>query len=659
MILANFWVYSVTEGKTYSRISKIPPREVALVLGTSPKMKSGVANPYFTYRMDATALLYHHGIAGGTGSGKTTVVNNILQQLNAEGVNVLSQDNYYHDNHHLSLQEREALNYDHPKSIDFELLTKHVKALKNGENIEQPLYSFVTHSRTGDYVTVEPKNVLIVEGILVLTNPELLKEFDLKVFVHADSDERLIRRIKRDTQERGRDLHEVLHRYQTTLKPMHQEFIEPSKNEADLIVPNMRRNSVAIDFLSTSSESLKNLPKVEESTHLVARYQEGLEEDAFAFLLDENVENLSEKTIFIHNKQLAEQIKTDESNRYFSLIDVFENNQINQKLGKELLSKGFEKNICVDASLYQNAGASISQQLAFALGKAKDLAEIFGSEILSKLVFRFAIGSNYFFEIAKIRAFKQLFNQLSKEFSLDEIPYIFAETSHRNKAKNDEENNLIRSTLEIAAAMIAGSDAVFANDFKVENSTELSQEISFKQQVVLAYESIINVFDDAANGSYYVEDITYQFAKKAWELFLEIENSGGFLENLNSGKISELIYNQAIAEQNWVKEEVSMQELVQQIKGRKVAEKKFPFLNKENIIFPPNLNLEQASSQDTAEYKAQFFQGGNKGALKKTDDVVRYDDENAEAPTYKEKTDTTTAKTVAPVAAKVDSTAHK
>ncbi len=191
------------------------------------------------------------GIAGGTGSGKTTVVNNILQQLNAEGVNVLSQDNYYHDNHHLSLQEREALNYDHPKSIDFELLTKHVKTLKKGESIEQPLYSFVTHSRTGDYVTVEPKNVLIVEGILVLTNPELLKEFDLKVFVHADSDERLIRRIRRYTQERGRDLHEVLHRYQTTLKPMHQEFIEPSKNEADLIVPNMRKNSVAIDFLST------------------------------------------------------------------------------------------------------------------------------------------------------------------------------------------------------------------------------------------------------------------------------------------------------------------------------------------------------------------------------------------------------------------------
>ncbi len=200
------------------------------------------------------------GIAGGTGSGKTTVVNKILQQLNAEGVNVLSQDNYYHNNEHLSLSERENLNYDHPKSIDFDLLINHVKSLKSGNSIEQPLYSFVTHSRTGDFVTVEPKNVLIVEGILVLTNPELLKEFDLKVFVHADSDERLIRRIRRDTQERGRDLSEVLHRYQTTLKPMHQEFIEPSKNEADLIVPNMKHNNVAIDFLTTViNNSLKKV----------------------------------------------------------------------------------------------------------------------------------------------------------------------------------------------------------------------------------------------------------------------------------------------------------------------------------------------------------------------------------------------------------------
>ena len=307
-------------------------------------------------------------------------------------------------------------------------------------------------------------------------------------------------------------------------------------------------------YYDKSPENLQNLPKVEESTHLVAKYQEGLEEDAYAFLLNNNVEKLSDKTIFVANEDLAGHITLSEENRYFSLIDVFVNNEINSQLAEELLSKNFERNICVDASLYQNAGASITQQLTFSLGKAKDLAEVFGAEILNKLVFKFAIGANYFFEIAKIRAFKMLFNQFSKEFNLDLIPYIFAETSLRNKAKNDEENNLIRSTLEIAAAMIAGSDAVFANDFKVQNSTELSEEISFKQQVVLAYESIINVFEDAANGSYYVEEITHQLAENAWKLFLELENSGGFVENLKSGKIAEIIYNQAIAEQNWVEE---------------------------------------------------------------------------------------------------------
>ncbi len=307
-------------------------------------------------------------------------------------------------------------------------------------------------------------------------------------------------------------------------------------------------------YYDKSPENLQNLPKVEESTHLVAKYQEGLEEDAYAFLLNNNVEKLSDKTIFVANEDLAGHITMSDENKYFSLIDVFENNEINSQLAEELLSKNFERNICIDASLYQNAGASITQQLTFSLGKAKELAEVFGAEILNKLVFKFAIGANYFFEIAKIRAFKMLFNQFSKEFNLDLVPYVFAETSLRNKAKNDEENNLIRSTLEIAAAMIAGSDAVFANNFKVQNSNTLSEEISFKQQVILAYESIINVFEDAANGSYYVEEITHQLAENAWKLFLELENSGGFVENLKSGKIAEIIYNQAIAEQNWVEE---------------------------------------------------------------------------------------------------------
>ena len=302
---------------------------------------------------------------------------------------------------------------------------------------------------------------------------------------------------------------------------------------------------------------LQNLPKVEESTHLVSPYHESSEENVFAFLLENNVEGLSEKVIFVNNKDLSEHILIEEENRYFSLIDVFsedKNGEIDQQLAKELLEKDFERNIAIDISLHQNSGASISQQLAFALAKTKDLTEIFGSEILNKIIFRFAIGGNYFFEIAKIRAFKLLFNQFSKEFGLDEIPYIFAETSLRNKSISDAENNLIRSTLELSAAMIGGADAVFCNDYKIKSSTTLSEEISFKQQIVLAYENIINVFDDAGNGSYYIENITQQFAEKSWKLFLEIENSGGYSENLKLGKIQRYIYSQAIEEQNWVEE---------------------------------------------------------------------------------------------------------
>lgn len=309
-------------------------------------------------------------------------------------------------------------------------------------------------------------------------------------------------------------------------------------------------------YYDSVAKPIKNLPKIEESTQLVAKYHNGAEENVYAFLLDKNVENLEDKSIYVVNKDLAEHIASNESNKYYSLIDVFDENSasINEQLAKELLAKDFQRNICVDVALYQNAGANIIQQIAIALAKAKDLTELFGAEILKKLVFRIAVGSNYFFEIAKIRALKLTVNQLSKEFGLDEIPYIFAETSFRNKAKNDEENNLIRSTLEIASAMIAGSDAVFSNDYKLENQTSLSEEISFKQQIVLAYESIINVFEDASNGSYYVEDLTQQFAEKSWKKFIEIEEAGGFLENLKSGKIQKEIYDCAIAEQNWVAE---------------------------------------------------------------------------------------------------------
>lgn len=309
-------------------------------------------------------------------------------------------------------------------------------------------------------------------------------------------------------------------------------------------------------FYDSVHKPLVNLPKIEESTHLVAKYHESLEEDVFAFILDQNVENLEQKTIFVNNAELAGHISPKEEDQYFSLIDVFDEKQavINDQLVKELLAKQFRRHICVDISLHQNAGASIVQQLGIALAKTKELVEIYGSEILNKLMFRIAVGGNYFFEMAKLRAFKIVFNQLSKEYDLDEIPYIFAETSLRNKAVSDNENNLIRSTLELAAAMIGGADAVFSNNYLVEKSTENSEEISFKQQIVLAYESIINVFEDASNGSYYVEDITQQIAEKSWAFFVEIEENGGYLELFKKGTIQKKIYDHAVEEQKWVEE---------------------------------------------------------------------------------------------------------
>jgi uridine kinase len=191
------------------------------------------------------------GIAGGTGCGKTTVVNTITDELNNNDIVVISQDSYYKDTSHLSYEEREAINFDHPRSIDFNLLVEHMRLLKSGVAIEQPVYSFVVHNRTGETITTTPKPVIIVEGILIFNNAELRDLFDLKIYVHADSDERLIRRLKRDISERGRDMKEVLDRYQNTLKPMHQQFIEPTKEFADLIIPNNNHNSVAIEVVKT------------------------------------------------------------------------------------------------------------------------------------------------------------------------------------------------------------------------------------------------------------------------------------------------------------------------------------------------------------------------------------------------------------------------
>ncbi len=191
------------------------------------------------------------GIAGGTGSGKTTVVNQIIHQLPTNEVCVISQDSYYKATDDLSYDERTKINFDHPRAIDFELLVAQLKSLKEGKVVEQPVYSFVTHNRTSDTIKTHPRKVILVEGILIFNSEELRNLFDIKVFVHAETDERLIRRLRRDIAERGRDINEVLNRYQDTLKPMHQQFIEPTKNYADIIIPNDRYNTVAIDIVRT------------------------------------------------------------------------------------------------------------------------------------------------------------------------------------------------------------------------------------------------------------------------------------------------------------------------------------------------------------------------------------------------------------------------
>jgi len=165
------------------------------------------------------------GIAGGTGSGKTTVVNKIIKELPTDEVCVISQDSYYKATNELSYEERSKINFDHTRAIDFELIIEHLKKLKTGKTINQPFYSFVTHNRTKDVDKTHPRKVVIVEGILIFNNEELRNLFDIKIFVHADTDERLIRRVRRDINERGRDVNEVLSRYQGTLKPMHQQFI--------------------------------------------------------------------------------------------------------------------------------------------------------------------------------------------------------------------------------------------------------------------------------------------------------------------------------------------------------------------------------------------------------------------------------------------------
>ena len=194
------------------------------------------------------------GIAGGSGSGKTTVVRAITEKLR-EKVVVIPQDSYYKDSGHLPLEERQQINFDHPDSIDFRLLCKQLRELKQGNRIEQPVYSYLTCTRSAtETITVDPAEVIIIEGILVFTCKELREQMDIKIFVDADDDDRLMRGMARDIIERGKTVEKVIERYSKTVKPMYLQFIEPSKRYADIIIPQGGHNKVAIDIISATIE---------------------------------------------------------------------------------------------------------------------------------------------------------------------------------------------------------------------------------------------------------------------------------------------------------------------------------------------------------------------------------------------------------------------
>lgn len=196
------------------------------------------------------------GIAGGTGSGKTTVVRKIVDALPPHYVAVVPLDSYYNDTSHMTEDERHAINFDHPDAFDWKLLNKQINELRNGRAIEQPTYSYIKCNRLPETVHVEPKPVIIVEGIMTLINKKLRDLMDLKIFVDTDSDERLIRNIQRDVVERGRTVEMVINRYLDVLKPMHEQFIEPSKKHADIIIPQGGENKRGINILCRYIEGL-------------------------------------------------------------------------------------------------------------------------------------------------------------------------------------------------------------------------------------------------------------------------------------------------------------------------------------------------------------------------------------------------------------------
>ena len=188
------------------------------------------------------------GIAGGTGSGKTTLMKRLVEQF-GDVVSVLSHDNYYRRLDHLALEQRQKVNYDEPQALETELMSQHLQQLREGKAIDCPVYDFAQHNRSGDTVHIEPRQVIIVEGILIFENEQLRNLMDIRIFVDTDADIRLCRRIKRDVNKRGRSMESVIEQYQTTVKPMHEKYVEPSKKYAHIVVPEGGKNVVALDMI--------------------------------------------------------------------------------------------------------------------------------------------------------------------------------------------------------------------------------------------------------------------------------------------------------------------------------------------------------------------------------------------------------------------------
>ncbi|MEZ7890374.1 MAG: uridine kinase [Candidatus Wallbacteria bacterium] len=198
------------------------------------------------------------GIAGGSGSGKTTVAKKILEQINDAPVIFLDHDSYYKDQSNLKLEERAKINYDHPDALDNDLLLEHLKDLKSGKTINKPIYNFVTYTRSNETITIEPKPLIVLEGFLIFVDPRIRQMCDIKIFVDTDDDVRIIRRIERDMQERGRSLESIIKQYFSTVRPMHQQFVEPSKRYADLIIPYGGHNQIAVDMVVNQLRSVIN-----------------------------------------------------------------------------------------------------------------------------------------------------------------------------------------------------------------------------------------------------------------------------------------------------------------------------------------------------------------------------------------------------------------